>query len=74
MALIREANASTSSSTALISLADLAALGQQDKPRSPFGELKIEYPQEVSTMTLAAAARCEWNAIEAALRKVLPAE
>ena len=69
MALLREAT----TSSALISLADQSARGQQKKRRSPFGDVKIDYPADLATMSLAAVGRLEWDVIEQLLRKVLPA-
>lgn len=68
IALLREAT----TSSALVSLAEQSAKGQQTGPLSAFGHIKIEYPQDVSHMSLVAVGEIEWHAIEALLRKVLP--
>lgn len=67
IALLREAT----TSSALVSLAERSAKGQQGSPLSAFGDINIEYPQDVSHMSLAAVGEIEWHAIEALLRKVL---
>lgn len=67
IALLREAT----TSSALVSLAEQSAKGQMG-PLSAFGSIKIEYPPDVSQMSLADVGKMEWHEIEALLRKVLP--
>ena len=55
-----------------MSLADRAAKGHQTKLANPFGDLQIDYPADVASMTLAEVGALEWDAIEALLRRVLP--
>lgn len=70
MALIREAT----TSSAVVSLAEQAAQGQQTKLASPFGNMKIEYLDDVANMSLSDVGAIEWHAIEAVFRKILPSE
>jgi hypothetical protein len=65
--LLREAT----TSSALVSLAERSAKGLQTGALSVFGNIEIEYPKDVSNMSLSAVGEIEWHAIEALLRKVL---
>ncbi|OBT42357.1 hypothetical protein VE00_06472 [Pseudogymnoascus sp. WSF 3629] len=67
IALLREAT----TSSALVSLAERSAKGLQTGALSVFGNIEIEYPKDVSNMSLSAVGEIEWHAIEALLRKVL---
>ncbi|KFY23224.1 hypothetical protein V493_05986 [Pseudogymnoascus sp. VKM F-4281 (FW-2241)] len=67
IALLREAT----TSSALVSLAERSAKGLQTGTLSAFGNIEIEYPNDVSNMSLSAVGEIEWHAIEALLRKVL---
>ena len=55
-----------------MSLADRAAKGHQTKLSNPFGDLQIDYPTDVASMTLAEVGALEWDVIEALLRRILP--
>ncbi|KFY65264.1 hypothetical protein V496_02688 [Pseudogymnoascus sp. VKM F-4515 (FW-2607)] len=67
IALLREAT----TSSALVSLAERSAKGLQTGPLSAFGNIEIEYPKDISNMSLSAVGEIEWHVIEALLRKVL---
>ncbi|KFY50332.1 hypothetical protein V495_00307 [Pseudogymnoascus sp. VKM F-4514 (FW-929)] len=67
IALLREAT----TSSALVSLAERSAKGLQTGALSAFGNVEIEYPKDISNMSLSAVGEIEWHAIEALLRKVL---
>ncbi|OBT68346.1 hypothetical protein VE03_02897 [Pseudogymnoascus sp. 23342-1-I1] len=67
IALLREAT----TSSALVSLAERSAKGLQTGALSAFGNIEIEYPKDLSSMSLSAVGEIEWHAIEALLRKVL---
>ncbi|KFY88194.1 hypothetical protein V500_06476 [Pseudogymnoascus sp. VKM F-4518 (FW-2643)] len=67
IALLREAT----TSSALVSLAERSAKGLQTGALSAFGNIEIEYPKDVTNMSLSAVGEIEWHAIEALLRKVL---
>ncbi|KFY15727.1 hypothetical protein V492_01799 [Pseudogymnoascus sp. VKM F-4246] len=67
IALLREAT----TSSALVTLAERSAKGLQTGALSAFGNIEIDYPKDVSNMSLSAVGEIEWHAIEALLRKVL---
>ncbi len=69
MALLREAT----SSSGVLSLAEQSRAGGQTRTLNAFGDVHIEYPADVSKMSLADVGAIEWNMVEALLRKILSA-
>lgn len=41
--------------------------------KSPFGHMAPRYPKELALCTLAEVAKAEWDAVEVALKRALPA-
>ncbi|KAI9791359.1 MAG: hypothetical protein M1835_000376 [Candelina submexicana] len=58
-------------SSALVSLAELSLRGAHGAVSRPFGNVTVSWPANKENMTMAAAAALEWGVVENLLRKVL---
>ncbi|KAI9701230.1 MAG: hypothetical protein M1836_001899 [Candelina mexicana] len=58
-------------SSALVSLAELSQRAQAGAVARPFGNVTVSWPANKENMTMAAAAAVEWGVVENLLRKVL---